>query len=97
MSHKFRKKPVEIEAFQMTRDRADPLTVKWPEWLLMAWDLPPDVPGSLQISDLAGEEFEIFTLEGIHLVSWGDWIIRGVEGELYPCKPEIFAATYEAV
>jgi len=30
-------------------------------------------------------------------VSWGDWIIRGVKGELYPCKPDIFAATYEAV
>jgi len=35
------------------------------------------------------------TLEGIHRVNWGDWIIRGVQGELYPCKPEIFAATQE--
>lgn len=40
---------------------------------------------------------EIVTLEGKHLVSWGDWIIRGVKGELYPCKPDIFAATYEKV
>ena len=37
----------------------------------------------------------IGTLEGDHLASQGDWIIRGVKGELYPCKPEIFAATYE--
>jgi hypothetical protein len=37
----------------------------------------------------------IGTLEGQHLVLWGDWIIRGVAGEIYPCKPEIFAATYE--
>jgi len=33
----------------------------------------------------------------VHTVSWGDWIIRGVQGELRPCKPEIFAATYDAV
>ena len=39
----------------------------------------------------------IDTLEGGHIVSPGDWIIRGVEGEFYPCKPDIFAKTYEAV
>jgi len=37
------------------------------------------------------------TLEGPHLVTPGDWIIKGVAGELYPCKPEIFEATYEPV
>jgi hypothetical protein len=37
------------------------------------------------------------TLEGPLVVSDGDWIIRGVKGEFYPCKPDIFAATYEAV
>ncbi len=37
----------------------------------------------------------IFTLEGQHLASPGDYIIRGVKGELYPCKPDIFEATYE--
>jgi len=37
------------------------------------------------------------TLEGKHKVSWGDYIIRGIKGELYPCKPEIFEATYEKV
>jgi hypothetical protein len=39
----------------------------------------------------------IDSLEGGHIVCPGDWIIRGVKGELYPCKPDIFAATYEAV
>jgi hypothetical protein len=39
----------------------------------------------------------IDTLEGGHIVCPGDWIIRGVQGELYPCKPDIFAKTYEAV
>lgn len=38
---------------------------------------------------------KIWTLEGDHTVSWGDWIIRGVKGELYPCKSDIFEATYE--
>lgn len=40
---------------------------------------------------------EIVTLEGVMRCDIGDWIIRGVKGELYPCKPDIFAATYEAV
>ncbi len=39
----------------------------------------------------------IHTLEGMHLASPGDWIIQGVKGELYPCKPDIFEATYEPV
>lgn len=39
----------------------------------------------------------INTLEGGHIVTPGDWIITGVAGEHYPCKPEIFEATYEAV
>ena len=41
--------------------------------------------------------FKIFTLEGTMEASAGDWIIRGVRGEHYPCKPDIFEATYEPV
>lgn len=41
-------------------------------------------------------ELRIETLEGDMLVSPGDWVIRGVKGEYYPCKPDIFEATYEA-
>lgn len=44
-----------------------------------------------------GENLWIGTLEGNMVASPGDWIIRGVNGELYPCKPDIFAKTYEAV
>lgn len=40
-------------------------------------------------------EMTIYTLEGKHIASLGDWIIRGVKGEHYPCKPDIFAATYD--
>lgn len=96
---KFRKKPVVIEAFQMTQarrmDNAD-----WPEWLHRAWNGSEDQPGTLQRADYGvtpPDELAIVTLEGAHRVSWGDWIIRGVKGELYPCKPDIFAATYEEV
>ena len=42
-------------------------------------------------------EYEIETLEGNHLVSKGDFIIKGVAGEFYPCKPDIFKLTYELV
>jgi hypothetical protein len=37
------------------------------------------------------------TLEGVHQASFGDWIIKGIQGEFYPCKPDIFEATYEPV
>lgn len=37
----------------------------------------------------------IHTLEGDHLANYGDWIIQGVKGEFYPCKPDIFQATYD--
>ncbi len=45
----------------------------------------------------AGESLYIGTAEGEMRASPGDWIIRGVKGELYPCKPDIFAATYDAI
>lgn len=45
----------------------------------------------------SGDELRIGTLEGPLTVSPGDYIIRGVKGEIYPCKPDIFAATYEEV
>lgn len=42
-------------------------------------------------------QFMIHTLEGVMAADPGDWIIKGVQGEFYPCKPDIFEATYEAV
>ena len=98
---KFRKKPVEIEAFQMTKAaRYD--NSEWPEWLHRAWNLDPSEDGCLFCIDDdgmigPGDRLCITTLEGVHAVSFGDFIIRGVAGELYPCKPHIFDATYEAV
>jgi hypothetical protein len=100
MNYTFTKKPVVIEAFQMTKERGSDSS-DWPGWLREAWKVPVDEIGSLQTScvSLDGSYspflFEIVTLEGVMLVSWGDWIIRGVKGEIYPCKPDIFEMTYE--
>jgi len=96
----YRKKPVVIEAFQMT-EAARRSNDDWPSWMHDAWNVNHGEEGSLQPSAYpesdGTDELEIVTLEGTHRVSWGDWIIQGVKGELYPCKPDIFAATYEAV
>ena len=93
---KFRKKPMIIEAFQMTKERRAS-NVDWPNWMHKAWQIERELPGSLYptIPNTNDSTLSIGTLEGQHLVSWGDWIIQGVQGELYPCKPDIFEQTYE--
>lgn len=97
---KFRKKPVEVEAFQMTQERREDNS-DWPEWLNEAWNKEQGVvgavfPAAYPFSD-GTDELKIHTLEGEMRVNFGDWIIRGVKGELYPCKPEVFELTYEEV
>lgn len=82
---KFRKKPVEIEAWQVQPDMGT-----CPEWLT------DELGKSVSITS-TGPFFHIKTLEGEMRADPGDWIIKGVKGELYPCKPDIFAATYDAV
>lgn len=97
MGH-YRKKPVVIEAFQMTeaarRDNSE-----WPDWLHEAWNKAPGEPGALLGCNFPNsngtDPLRIVTLEGALDVSWGDWIIRGTAGELYPCKPDIFADIYD--
>ena len=95
---KYRKKPVVIEAFQMTKTRRWDNS-EWPNWLNMAWQLEDYEEGALIIDpdDEDGEILFINTLEGKHEVTWDDFIIQGIQGETYPCKPDIFHATYEAV
>lgn len=83
---KYRKKPVVIEAVQHNANMGAE-TSFWPQWLMRAC-----VDGTIVA---VGNDTYIKTLEGNMLVSEGDWIIRGVKGELYPCKPDIFEATYE--
>jgi len=94
---KFRKKPVVIEAFQMTKERRWDNS-EWPNWLNQAWNLEHG-EGALFIDpdDRERELLVIGTLEGVYRVSWNDWIIQGIKKELYACKPDIFEATYERV
>ena len=97
---KYKKKPVVIEAFQMTEERRRD-NIDWPEWLNKAWNLDEREVGSVYPKDYPESDgtdmLVIRTLEGVMLVNWNDWIIKGVNGELYPCKPDIFEKTYEAV
>ena len=79
---KYRKKPVVIDAFQWG---VDEVTDWWKEKSnYFRIDLP------------SGSVF-IPTLEGTHEAKIGDFIIKGIKGELYPCKPDIFEVTYELV
>ena len=93
MNPKDQKKPV--EAFQMTKARRTS-NADWPNWMHRAWQSDRETVGSLYPTEkgTCDGTLSIGTLEGQHLVSWGDWIIRDGTGELYSCKPDIFEATY---
>jgi hypothetical protein len=79
---KYRKKPVVVEAVQITDS---------------TFDAPHPNPEHFAgvRYDPVNRTVEILTLEGTMTGSLGDWIIKGIKGELYPCKPDIFEATYE--
>ncbi len=83
---RYHKLPVEIEAIQYTEDTQDEVM----EFLTCVFErrYPTNNSGNPYI--------EIYTLEGAHIARFGDWIIKGVAGEFYPCKPDIFDQTYEA-
>jgi len=83
---KFRKKPVVIEAIHYQWNEPDKFMDEVQD------DICDFIGGNLTV---VGDEIEITTLEGIMTASRGDWIIKGVKGEFYPCKPDIFEATYE--
>ncbi len=80
---KYRKKPVVIDAVQWQGTQKS-----WDEIMAMG-----DV--SWKPGPMGSESFIITTLEGDHTVSNGDFVIKGVAGEFYPCKPDIFEQTYE--
>ena len=85
---KYRKKPIVIEAKMWTGANA-------PE--LLQWALDHDVHGNNFRVDQDALVVEIHTLEGIMKANVGDWIIKGVRNEFYPCAPDIFGMTYELV
>ena len=81
----FRKKPVQIEAIQWTGENTHVLI----EWLGESFY---GLDGSKALNTL---KIEIVTLEGRIFASISDWVIKGVKGEFYPCRDDIFRATYE--
>ncbi len=96
MEHRYRKRSIEVEAFQMTEARRWHNN-DWPNWLHLAWNLEIGVPGAFWCDvDEPHTFLHISTSEGVQNIDWDDWIIRGVEGEIYPCKPSVFEKTYEA-
>lgn len=100
---KYRKKPVVIEARQVPSDTSN-LTSYLEESLNLAeWCggtshmmVEPDEL-AYRGCEFVGPHISIKTLEGTHAALPSDWIIQGVKGEFYPCKPDIFEATYEAI
>ena len=97
---KFRKKPVEIEAVQFTgsnhREVCEFITteVDHDHYDGQGFAFDPSDPSE---DPSEGGEVVIKTLEGDMRGDVGDWIIRGIQGEFYPCKPDIFVATYDEV
>lgn len=89
---KYRKKPVVIDAIQWdgTKEGVDKIQAEFPALQTLLFRLKEDLATEVWF-------WKIGTLEGNHIVSNGDFIIRGVAGEVYPCKPDIFLKTYAAV
>ena len=84
MNMNYRKKPVIIQAVQWDGKNLDDIL-----WL--------DQPDRGRVATYGDTRLRIKTLEGAVLASIGDFLIKGVKGELYPCKPDIFEETYEKV
>ena len=82
---KYRKKPVVIEANELTTDSIERLE-KWCNGNIKGISLP-----------IEKRCIDIWTLEGEMRADMGDYIIKGIQGEFYPCKPDIFELTYEPV
>lgn len=84
-----RKRPVEVDAWQIQLPLTDPHVQHAPAWVLEAIGR-----GTVAQS---GGRLVVETREGAMTATAGAWLLRGVEGELYPCSDRIFRATYEAV
>ena len=101
---RYRKKPVVIEAFQyFAGTPGDAIYAVWPQWAKdrLLHNVDGMVVGRAKLDgppriEAFPDHLLIHTLEGVMRADSKDWIIRGVQAEIYPCKPDIFAATYEA-
>jgi hypothetical protein len=91
---KYRKKPIIIDAIQWTGANAPEVFAAFPDVATISALISRHAKHALVYD---GVVLSIVTLEGTMVASVGDWIIKGVSGELYPCKPDIFDLTYEAI
>ena len=86
---KFKKKPVVIEAYQFdgTYTGMEKIKSLFPKMETFSFGF------NFERNEVW--QWKIGTLEGVHVVSTDDWIIQGIKGEYYPCKPDIFEQTYD--
>lgn len=89
---KYRKKPVEIEAMRWDGSFDSYLAV--PKWAQSHGALNVNIR-EFEEGECDVDHIRVHTLEGVMRASAGDYVIRGIRGEFYPCKPDIFEATYE--
>ncbi len=89
MTNQYRKKPIVIEAIQYDGHNFNDIQ-EWSDGAVYDNFMP-------EPTDLRSPHLRIKTLEGVMTANVGDWVIKGVQGEFYPCKPDIFDATYERV
>ena len=78
---KVKKKPIKVEAIQWTGSNSKEIA---------------NFINDAVFYKYKDSELYIYTLEGVHCASKMDWVVKGVDGEFYPCKPDIFELTYEA-
>ena len=103
MIKKYRKKPVVIEAIEFTGDaNFKSLLQNWTDGACKTWDAEINLHSLVYDDFLGASHTKIYnlsipTLEGPMTASIGDYIIKGVNGEFYPCKPDIFKKTYEEI
>lgn len=91
MAKQYRKRPVVVEAFRLGYDDV-------PDWFMDEVSRGGSVLYRYTTEDgIEKTEAAIKTLEGTMLADHGDYVIKGIQGECYPCKPDIFEATYEEV
>ena len=91
---KYRKKPIIVDAFKWTGDPDERL----PEWITKKINKDYDSFGDITfINRGTTVKMAILTTRGTTHASLDDWIIHGIAGDIYPCKPDIFEATYEKV
>lgn len=93
--YEWQKKPVIIEAWKLDTEALHTM----PLWLAAGLDKDVNYAGAVRVLTSMDDNsiigMSVFTMEGVMTADAGDYIIRGVKGEIYPCKPDIFEATYE--